>query len=233
MPALRLVHLHLFVLLFLGFSTVGSVAQGETGHVLTDINCKKVNVDNANLKFLPGTNVPFTIYFGEHFIAPPRLLVSVGFGEADLNTPTIPPSYDVPSGNTGDYGCPLSFTTLVTWLDKAWFTVDISRQLATAPTFFKIKSNPDCFKESSWPESLRVCWVAWTKGKYNYSVGKFRHHVSRLMLDLFYFSPSKQMIGTGQNRIQYVKAQSVTCTCLLLLSRKNFFSLYLLIRAKF
>ena len=92
MPALRLVYLHLFVLLFLGFSTVGSVAQGETGHVLTDINCKKVNVDNANLKFLPGTNVPFTIYFGEHFIAPPRLLVSVGLVRQILTLqPFLPP----------------------------------------------------------------------------------------------------------------------------------------------
>jgi hypothetical protein len=227
-------HLLYFVLLFFGFSTVGSVAQEETDHVRTDINCKNVNVHNSNPKFLPGTNVPFTIYFGKSFSAAPRLLVSVGYGDANIDHSTIPLSYDNSNYQVRNVnaGCPLSFTTLVTYLDKAWFTVDISRQLATATAAFKTLYHK-CFEETSWPESLRVCWVAWTKGKYIYSLGGFWHHVSHLILDLFYFPPSKQMIGTGQNRVQYVKVQSVTCTCLLLLFRGNFFSLYLLIRAKF
>ena len=170
---LHLLYLNLFVLLFFWFSTVGSMAQEETDHVRTDINCKNVHVDNVDLKFLPGTNVPFTIYFGKPFAAAPRLLVSVGYGEANLNDPTIPLSYDDPSSKRNDnYECPRSFTTLVTWLDKAWFTVDISRQLATAPKTFKALLYK-CFEESSWPKSLRVCWVAWTKGKYIYSLGEF------------------------------------------------------------
>ena len=152
----------LFVLLFFGFSTVGSVAQEETDHVRTDINCKNVNVENADLKFLPGTNVPFTIYFGKSFSAEPRLLVSVGYGDANIDHSTIPLSYDNSARNSG---CPLSFTTLVTYLDKAWFTVAISRQLATASPQIK-QFYGRCFKESSWPDSLRICWVAWKEGKY-------------------------------------------------------------------
>ena len=164
---LRLLYLLLFVLLFFGFSTVGSVAQEETDHVRTDINCKNVHVDNVDLKFLPGTNVPFTIYFGKPFSAEPRLLVSVGYGDANIDHSTIPLSYDNSNyvARNVNSGCPLSFTTLVTYLDKAWFTVAISRQLATASPQIK-QFYGRCFKESSWPDSLRICWVAWKEGKY-------------------------------------------------------------------
>ena len=151
-------------LLLLALDYCNGVSSNDA--VLSDASCSSLGVTPSE-KYRPGVSVSKRIPFESPFPSVgvyPRVLVSIGFGNADDDAQDIPPSYDYIE-DIRNTGCPRVFSAVVTHVDNKGFDVNVARQLAVS-TPEVMKELVECFFPQSWPTTLRVCWFAWDKGKW-------------------------------------------------------------------